>query len=152
MKIFFIILAIVLIVGIGYYFVSKPATPSIQPDTYSAIPSAPATNTATMPAAAQSSVNTSPAPVTSKNSMKTAVVIQNFAFSPASVTIKTGTTVTWTNDDNVGHTVTSDSGSLMNSPVMVHGQSYSVTFTNHGTFNYHCSVHPMMHGTVVVSG
>jgi amicyanin len=80
-----------------------------------------------------------------------AVAIQNFAFNPASVTVKAGTTVTWTNADSASHTVTSDSGSLMKSALLATGQSYSVTFTTPGTFTYHCSVHPMMHGTVVVT-
>jgi plastocyanin len=79
------------------------------------------------------------------------VSIKNFAFSPATLNIKTGTKVTWTNNDSVSHTVTSDSGTTLNSSTLAPGQSYGVTFTNPVSVGYHCSIHPMMKGTVVVT-
>lgn len=80
-----------------------------------------------------------------------AVTIQNFAFSPASLTVSPGTTVTWTNKDSTAHTVTIDSGSGPNSGQIQPGQSYSFTFQQSGTYAYHCSIHPQMKATVVVS-
>lgn len=77
------------------------------------------------------------------------VTIVNFSFQPATLTIPVGTTVTWTNQDTAPHTSTSDTG-VWNSGTLSTGQSYSRTFSQPGTFPYHCNVHPNMHGTVVV--
>lgn len=79
-----------------------------------------------------------------------AVTIRNFAFGPRSVTVKRGATVHWTNRDSEAHTVTSDAGAF-NSPVLQPGAGFSFTFTKPGTYSYHCSIHPFMKGTVVVS-
>jgi plastocyanin len=76
--------------------------------------------------------------------------IKNFAFSPSSITINKGTKVTWTNDDSAPHTVTSDSGKLLNSPTLSTGQSFSHTFTSVGTTTYHCTIHKMMKGEIIV--
>ncbi len=78
------------------------------------------------------------------------VSISNFAFSQKEITVKAGTTVTWTNNDSAPHTVTSDSGSELSSASLAKGQSYSHTFTQPGTYAYHCSVHPQMAGKVAV--
>ena len=85
---------------------------------------------------------TKPAPV--------AATIQNFSFQPPKLTVKKGTTVTWTNKDSVGHTVTGDNGGPA-SALISQGQSYSFTFDTVGTFAYHCQPHPMMKGTVEVT-
>ncbi len=80
------------------------------------------------------------------------VTIQNVAFSPANITVKKGTTVTWTNQDAVEHTVTEDDG--QNGPSaspLNQGQSYSFTFNQTGTFHYHCTIHSEMTGTVTVT-
>jgi plastocyanin len=83
--------------------------------------------------------------------IKTASVgIKNFLFNPVTLTVKTGTKVTWVNDDVVSHTVTSDSGNVLNSGTLSPGQSYSFTFTSEGTFNYYCTLHPMMKGKIIV--
>lgn len=79
----------------------------------------------------------------------TAVEIKDFAFSPATLTVKVGDTVTWTNQDSVGHSATSDDGSF-DTGVLAQGESNTVTFTEAGTFNYHCTPHPNMKATVVV--
>lgn len=81
------------------------------------------------------------------------VTISNFAFSPANITVKAGTTVTWTNNDDVGHTVTADSASsdAPDSKSFTKGETYSYTFKKAGTYTYHCQPHPYMHGTVVVT-
>jgi plastocyanin len=79
-----------------------------------------------------------------------AVSIQNFAFTPAIVTIKTGTTMTWTNRDQDSHTATAMSGPF-HSPTLNTGQSYQYTFTTPGRFDYLCTIHPFMTATVVVT-
>ena len=71
------------------------------------------------------------------------------AFSPNPVTVAVGGTVTWTNNDSITHTSTSDSG-VWNSGGIGAGQSFSQTFPTAGTFPYHCSLHPNMVGTITV--
>lgn len=80
------------------------------------------------------------------------VSIENFAFSPRTLVIAAGTTVVWTNRDMAPHTVTSDSGAWMSSARLDAGQSFSLTFSNPGTYTYHCAVHPFMTATVIVRG
>lgn len=77
------------------------------------------------------------------------VDIRGMAFSPATITVKVGSTVTWTNNDSVGHTVTADDSSF-DTGVFRQGESKSVTFSKAGTFTYHCNVHPNMTATVIV--
>ncbi|CAN5639159.1 hypothetical protein BH09ACT7_BH09ACT7_25090 [soil metagenome] len=79
-----------------------------------------------------------------------AVDINNFAFAPASLTIPVGATVIWTNRDEEPHTVVAGDGSF-HSPGLGTGGTYSFTFTTAGSFDYVCSIHPFMHGTVVVT-
>ena len=79
-----------------------------------------------------------------------AVDITNFAFAPLTLTVPVGATVTWTNRDEEPHTVAASDGSF-HSPGMGTGGSYSFTFTNVGSYDYVCSIHPFMHGTVVVT-
>lgn len=78
------------------------------------------------------------------------VAISNFAFSPSTVTVAAGDTVLWTNNDNVTHTVTSDTGSELGSSQLGQGQTYRHVFASAGTFAYHCTIHPSMHGSVTV--
>ena len=77
------------------------------------------------------------------------VQIDQFAFLPQRITVKPGTTVTWTNDDDDSHTVASSS-KLFKSKALDTGDKFSFTFTTPGTYAYICSVHPYMTGTVVV--
>ncbi|MEW5995618.1 MAG: cupredoxin family copper-binding protein [Candidatus Zixiibacteriota bacterium] len=79
------------------------------------------------------------------------VNIQNYAFSPSSITVSVGTTVTWTNMDAVIHTATSTGGpTSFDSGNLLQGQSWSYTFSQAGTYTYKCTPHPYMTGTVVV--
>jgi len=81
---------------------------------------------------------------------KTAEVkIDNFSFAPGSFTVAVGTTVTWTNHDDIPHTVVSTDG-VFKSKVMDTDEKFSYTFDKAGTFPYFCSIHPKMTGTVVV--
>jgi plastocyanin len=77
------------------------------------------------------------------------VTIAGFAFSPATVTVSVGDTVTWTNNDAATHSATANGGSFDTGNIG-NGASDSVTFDTAGTFAYHCSIHAAMTGTVVV--
>jgi plastocyanin len=77
------------------------------------------------------------------------VQIDQYAFLPQRITVKPGTTVTWTNDDDDSHTVASSS-KLFKSKALDTGYRFSFTFTTPGTYAYICSVHPYMTGAVVV--
>jgi plastocyanin len=77
------------------------------------------------------------------------VEINNFMFTPMSLTVSAGTTVTWKFDDSTQHTVAADDKSFT-SPPMGKGQTYTHTFKSAGTVKYHCSIHPFMTGTIVV--
>ena len=78
------------------------------------------------------------------------IEIKNFAFNPPALSIKVGTKVTWINNASAPHTVTSDSGDLLNSPTLASGQSFSFVFAEPGFITYHCNIHPMMKGQVLV--
>ena len=78
-----------------------------------------------------------------------AVSIDNFTFNPAALTVKAGTTVTWTNKDDIPHAVAAV-GKQFKSKVLDTDNSYSFTFTTPGTYAYFCSLHPHMTGTIVV--
>ena len=80
----------------------------------------------------------------------TAVAITDFKFSPATLTVPVGTTVTWTNQDEEPHTVAAKDGSFHSPGMDTHG-TYSFTLTTPGKFDYICSIHPFMAGTVVVT-
>ena len=75
--------------------------------------------------------------------------IDNFTFGPEKLTVKAGTTVTWTNEDDIPHTVAS-STKAFKSKALDTDDSFSFTFTTPGTYEYFCSLHPHMVGTVVV--
>jgi plastocyanin len=78
-----------------------------------------------------------------------AVKIDNFVFGPQAITVPVGTTVTWTNSDDIPHTAVSTDG-VFKSKVMDTDEKFSYTFTKAGTYSYYCSVHPKMTGQVVV--
>ena len=78
-----------------------------------------------------------------------AVKIDNFVFGPQTLTIPVGTTVTWTNSDDIPHTSVSTEG-VFKSKVLDTDEKFSYTFTKAGTYPYYCTIHPKMTGTVVV--
>jgi plastocyanin len=78
-----------------------------------------------------------------------AVSIEGFAFSPGSLTVSVGDTVTWTNGDGANHTATADDGSF-DTGTIASRASKSATFSTAGTFGYHCSIHRSMTATIVV--
>jgi len=75
--------------------------------------------------------------------------IDNFSFGPGTLTVAAGTTVTWTNRDDIPHTVVSTDG-VFKSKVLDTDEKFSYTFTKPGTFPYFCSIHPKMTSTVAV--
>ena len=79
----------------------------------------------------------------------THLTIQNFAYQPANMQVRVGTTMTWTNQDNVPHSVTFKNG-MKDSGLLTQGQSFSYTFNTPGTYQYYCTVHPYMVATVTV--
>jgi plastocyanin len=81
---------------------------------------------------------------------KTEVAIDNFSFSPNTLTLSIGGTVTWTNHDNVPHVVSSADNQFKKSPLLKTGQSFSHTFATTGTYSYFCSIHPRMTGKIIV--
>jgi len=84
------------------------------------------------------------------------VTIKNFAFSPQTMTVSQGSTVTWVNQDSVEHQIISDTsgsnaeGAIFKSTPLPNGASYSFKFDIPGTYPYHCSIHPSMKGTITV--
>ena len=77
------------------------------------------------------------------------VKIDNFSFGPSALTVAVGTTVTWTNRDDIPHTVVSDD-KVFKSKVLDTDEKFSFTFSKPGTYAYFCSIHPKMTGKVVV--
>jgi amicyanin len=166
-----IVLIVLIVVVLGAYFiffnsksnktptgtthVNTPTAPDnsvvnvfVPVTTPTPVSNTPVTNTPKAPVQTTPKTPTIPKiPATSNVS----VSINNFAFSPSTISVKVGSKVTWTNNDSVSHTVTSDSGTSINSPTLSPGQSYSVTFANAGSMSYHCTIHPSMHGTIVVT-
>jgi plastocyanin len=101
------------------------------------------------------------APGTGSGSGGTDVTIQNFSFTPQTITVKPGTKVTWTNKDSVPHNIVSTDGPSLtagptptfNSGTLSQGQTFSFTFAKAGTYFYECSIHAniaAMHATIVV--
>jgi plastocyanin len=78
-----------------------------------------------------------------------AVKIDNFVFGPQAITVPVGTTVTWTNSDDIPHTAASTDG-VFKSKVMDTDEQFSYTFTKPGTYPYYCTIHPKMTGKIVV--
>jgi plastocyanin len=77
------------------------------------------------------------------------VKIDNFSFGPAALTVSVGTKVTWTNRDDIPHTVVSND-KVFKSAVLDTDEKFSYTFTKAGTYPYFCSIHPKMTGKVIV--
>jgi plastocyanin len=84
------------------------------------------------------------------NQAPNTVNIQNYSFNPSTLTVKKGTTVTWTNNDTTDHTITPDNNGFTSSQTLAPRQTYQFTFNNTGNFPYHCSIHTYMTANVVV--
>jgi len=79
-----------------------------------------------------------------------AVGIDNFTFNPQTVTVKAGTTVTWTNKDDIPHGIATTNNAFKRSQALDTDDSFSFTFSTPGTYQYFCYIHPHMTGTIVV--
>lgn len=125
-----IILGIVLLLAGGVYLLtSQPVSNNVPP--------------------ASSPTTTPPASTGSPQTYN--IDIAGFAFAPSTLNVKVGDVVIWTNSDSVNHRIISDSGTELQSSSMANGQTYTHTFSTAGTFAYHCSIHPTMKGTIIVS-
>jgi len=82
----------------------------------------------------------------------TTISIDNFSFTPATLTVKAGTTVTWTNRDDIPHGIASSNNAFKRSAALDTDNSFSFTFTTAGTYQYFCYIHPHMVGSIVVEG
>ena len=146
--------------ALGYINIVGTSNPAF----FSSIKNATITSTMTMNMTSETVSNNT----TSTSSNATTVLIVNYAYAPADLTIPVGTTVTWVNQDSVGHTVTEgdpnspkpanlrvfdSSGEAVNGKVALisAGESWSYTFTTPGTYEYYCIVHPYMIGHVTVT-
>jgi plastocyanin len=105
------------------------------------------------------STNNTPQPTSSSTASNSSqpsttgsVDIRNMMFTPSQITVAKGGTVTWTNNDSIAHTVVDDLSNVggPSSGDIQPGSTYSFTFNKTGSFQYHCSIHPSMRGTIVV--
>jgi plastocyanin len=78
------------------------------------------------------------------------VMIDNFTFGPQTLTVKAGTTVTWTNKDDIPHGIGATNNAFPKSKALDTDDSYSFTFATPGTYQYFCYLHPKMVGSIVV--
>ncbi|NKQ53485.1 cupredoxin family copper-binding protein [Amycolatopsis sp. K13G38] len=133
-------LAIVALAGVLFSFASLSSSKTEN----SALPASLQSN----PVATQLYEKLADAQATSK-----AVEMKGYAFSPSTLQISVGDTVTWTNNDSAPHNVVvTDGPEKFSSPLIQQGQTFSHTFTQAGTYSYYCSVHPDMKATITVTG
>ena len=115
------------------------------PPTSTPTPSRPTSAAPSGPTTPAAEATPAPAPAATA-----AVGILNFNFTPAALTVKVGTTVAWTNNDAIAHSVNFMTGGI-NSSALNQNDHFSHTFTTPGTYDYVCSIHPFMHGSVTVT-
>lgn len=123
------------------------STPEQQPTTTTPMMTTTTTTTTTTTPANPPTPTTTPTPTVPAT---VSIEMRNYAFNPASISIRKGTTVTWKNYDQVSHTVTGYNGGP-DSSYLAPGETYSYTFNSVGTFAYHCIPHAGMQGTVQVT-
>jgi plastocyanin len=112
------------------------------------------TTTTSTPTPAPTATTAQPTPSPTPTVVNVKIVEQSekYSFSPATLSIKVGTQVVWTNKSDAPHTVTSDTAGVFNSPGNItQNQTFMFTFTTPGTFAYHCNVHPYMKATITVT-
>lgn len=104
------------------------------------------------PPASTSTTQTTTPTEQSTSTETSKIAAKDFTFSPASITIKAGTTVTWTNEDSAPHQIADKpNGDMFKSGQLSQGQSYSFTFDKTGEYDYLCLIHPNMTGKVIVT-
>jgi plastocyanin len=97
----------------------------------------------------QHGIATNEKPGTLANPARRAIAIQNFAFTPAAITVARGDTVEWVNQDPFIHTTTADSAAW-SSPEIAKGNRFLFVASHSGRFSYHCAAHPVMRGEILV--
>lgn len=130
-----ILIAIAAVILVGLFFLFKPKTQNT-------------TTSNTQPATEAEQTETADVKDFT-NQKEVNLEIINYAFTPPTIRIKTGTKVTWTNRDSVKHNAIADDGSFK-TELVGKDESVSVTFDKVGTFSYYCGPHPSMRGTVIV--
>ncbi|MGZ3678203.1 MAG: cupredoxin domain-containing protein [Ktedonobacterales bacterium] len=136
-----VLFAILLLAGCG----TTSTTGGTSATTAPAATTAPTTASTTAPSATTASTGTAEVKITEQSGQ--------YGFAPTMMTVAKGTKVTWTNASDAPHTVTSDAGStLASSTISPSTGTFSFTFTQPGTYTYHCTIHPYMKGTIVVTG
>jgi plastocyanin len=131
-----VLFGVFLAIGCAGNNTQQPATPAETP-----------VGVAVTPIQTPSSPVSSATPQAASGGKIVDISISNFAFNPASVTVSTGDTVRWTNQDSTTHTVT---GSSFKSGSLAQGDTYEFKFTEPGVYDYACSIHPSMKGTITV--
>jgi plastocyanin len=129
---------------------SHAATPNSAAQAPGTVLPSPSTSMPSMPAMNMGPTSSDP-PASAPAAATTKVVINNFAFSPAKITVKAGTTVSWVNKDEEPHTVFSQAAGMRSQTLAGTSNTYAHTFMKAGTYGYNCTIHPFMHGTVVVT-
>lgn len=147
MKKIIILIAIIAVIGLGYYFFSSRENSLSGQAPVAAPASAPAASEKSAPAAGNQGAANTPPPAAAASG--TIVGIKNSSFNPPVLLVAAGTTITWVNNDTLAHTVAADNN-LFSSPSLAPGESFSFVFANPGTVTYHCNIHPEMKGGVAV--
>ncbi len=137
-----IIIAIVILAIAGYFFMKVPTQPSTIPS-IDTRPTSPVTSPDQLTPPSQTPPTSTPSTYN--------IEIKSFAFNNDTLNIKVGDSIIWTNKDSASHSIISDSGTEISSPVISTGQTYSHTFATAGTYEYHCGIHTSMKGKVIVS-
>jgi plastocyanin len=133
------------LMGVGLAALALCAAFSSNDDNPTSPTSAPTASATTTQTAA-----TTPSSTTTPSTATDAVTIKDFAFNPASLTVKAGATVTWTNEDTTAHRVVGVSTGGFNAGTVATGETVTATFDTAGSFPYICEIHPQMMGTIVV--
>ncbi len=151
-KVILTLAGITVVVSAGAYYLfsgdelsSIPEIPGQKKEIKTAVPSFPQNKPESKPIAEQTAVNVQSAPAS------VLVTIKDFNYSPASITVKRGTKITWKNLDNASHSVVSLGSNLIDSPTLTNGQSWSITINKLGTIEYNCGFHGMMRGKIIVT-
>ncbi len=108
------------------------------------------TQTLTAQPGTTGTLTATPAGTQTLTAQPVSVEIKGYSFNPPTITVPEGTTVTWTNNDNVTHTVTVKTGTGFDSGPLSPGETFSYGFNTTGTFDYGCSIHPSMSGEIIV--
>jgi plastocyanin len=139
---FALVVATVMVAGCTSSSNPSPSAASASPITTAATTAAPTAGTPS-PSATTSAAG----PIASPSGQT--VVISGFSFQPAALTVQTGASVTWRNDDSVAHRIVSDTNAFSSSNLN-QGNTFTHQFNQAGSYPYHCGIHPYMTGTVTV--